>query len=109
MSGMRLYLHDRHGRQISGDLRVQRAARDRRCDGYRHDGDIRKGDYYGISTLYPSNSDFNYLDRDTLKPSQSAARWHLCTECLSDDERELIAALEVGSNVRASTPKEATS
>lgn len=70
MSGLRLYVHDRHGRHINGHETVQIARADHRCDSYAcPDRKIFPGDWYGVATLYPSDQDFNYLDRDTLKPS----------------------------------------
>lgn len=102
MSGLRLYVHDAHGRMIAGDLRVQKSARARRCEGYRHDGRlIMPGETYAIATLYPSDDDFNYLDRETLKPSKSAARLHLCIDCLGDSARDLLAVHDVGSNAHS--------
>lgn len=98
MSGLRLYVHDAHGRMISGDTRVRKARRYRGCEGNRHFGlHIAPGDLYVISTLYPGDDDFNFLDRDTLQPSRSAARLHVCLRCAGDAVREALEVHLVGS------------
>lgn len=107
MSGLRLYIHDRHGRHINGDVRVYTARTSHVCEGYRCDrgegglrGRIAAGEQYAIATQYPSGEDFNWVDRDTLEPSTSAYRLKLCLNCISDDHRELLDVLNVGSAIR---------
>lgn len=111
MSGLRLYIHDRHGRHINGDVRVYTARTSHVCQGYRCDraddglrGHIAEGEQYAIATQYPSDDDYNWLDRDTLEPSKSAARLKLCLNCISDDHRELLDVLDVGSGTRHADP-----
>lgn len=107
MSGLRLYVHDAHGRMISGDTRVQRAARTRRCEGYRHEGGwIKLGEFYAIATMYPSDEFFSFVDIETFAPSKSAARIHLCMECAGDAARELLAVHLVGSNSKPDDSQE---
>ena len=107
MSGLRLYIHDRHGRHINGDVRVYTARTSHVCDGYRCDraenglrGRITDGEQYAIATMYPSDDDFHWIDRDTLEPSTSAVRLKLCLDCLSDADHELLEVLDVGSGIR---------
>ena len=113
VSGLRLYIHDHHGRHINGDVRVYTARTSHVCDGYRCDrtehglrGRITEGEQYAIATMYPSDDDFHWVDRDTLEPSKSAVRLKLCPDCISDAHRELLEVLEVGSAVRHQGAKE---
>ena len=101
MSGLRLYIHDRHGRMIAGDLRVRRANRAHVCDGYRCDQrGIFAGEPYAIATMYPSDEDYNYVRRDRpWERLNTAVRMKLCVPCLSDDARDLLEVESVGSNV----------
>lgn len=91
----RIYVHDRHGRQINGDERVQKARALHRCQSYACSGIISPGEWYGIATLYPSDEDFNWLDRETLKPSNTAVRMKVCVRCMTDEKRDLIDALRL--------------
>jgi len=98
MSGLRLYIHDRHGREISGFLTVQRARRNRACEGYRHTGlHILAGEHYAMQTVYPSSDDFNFVDPDTWRTSRSAVRYRFCMRCAPDAAQELLATHLVGS------------
>jgi len=96
VSGLRLYVHDRHGRHVNGDERVQRARTFHTCGAYVCPNRvIAPGDWYSVATLYPSDEDFHYLDRYTLEPSTTAVRMKVCIRCMHDDKRDLIAAIEM--------------
>lgn len=95
MSGLRLYVHNAHGRHVNGDVRAVRARQERRCDGCKS-RTIKRGEWYGIATMYPSDCDFTYVHPDRpWERSNTAARLHLCLDCLGEDTRDLLAVTEL--------------
>lgn len=92
----RIYVHDRHGRHINGDERVQKARKFHTCESYScPQRAIAPGEWYGVATLYPSDEDFHWLDRETHEPSTTAVRMKVCVRCMTDDKRDLIDALRL--------------
>lgn len=96
MSGLRVYLHDWRGREISGVTHVRVSRRGRWCEGYQHPVWIRAGEHYAIATTYPGDEFFSYVDRDTLQPLRRPVRMNLCMDCAGRDVRELLEAHLVG-------------
>lgn len=99
MSGLRLYVHDNHGRHVNGDVRVRRARAERWCDGHRCESRrIGAGDWYATATMYPSDDDFSYVKPGRYggwEKSNTPARLNLCSPCLTEESRDLIAAIEM--------------
>ena len=84
---VRIWIHDRHGNHVNGYQELVRARKRRRCDDCG--GWIGPGETYSRSTMFPSDSDYAWIDRVTLEPSRSAARYVRCPSCLRDGERDL--------------------